>query len=108
MSLPVLRREDDMIIGRTRRPFLRSRWRRIRVLTHCILFGHDFYPWTTDDYDGPGELMDPDDPDSFMPYLSRPSRLGEYGHRSCRRRCGTFEQRYPEDQAPALWREVPR
>lgn len=106
MTLPELRREDGMIVGyRRSRIARRLRHHLAARLTH-LLRPHDWSPWHTDDYEGPGELMEPDDPDSFMPYLSRDSRPGEYGHRSCRRRfCGAFEQRWPEDQAPRLWRE---
>jgi hypothetical protein len=35
-----------------------------------------------------------------MPYLSRPSRPGEFGTRACRADCGAIEMRWPEAQAP--------
>lgn len=108
MTLPKLRVEDGMIIGRQNGMLWRSHRRHLIARLRCLLVGHDFSSWWTDDYEGPGEVLDPDEPDSFMPYCSRPSRPDEYGHRSCRNRCGTMEQRWPEREAPRLWREAVR
>lgn len=92
-----------MLIGRTRSwlkrwPFAyKTVWARLV----CLLRGHDFSPWQIDDIDGPGEHMEGG---GFMPYCSRESRPGEFGIRVCRRHCGTSERRWPEADAPALWR----
>jgi hypothetical protein len=66
---------------------------RIGRATACLLIGHDWGDWQTDDYDGPGEFMD-DDPDSFMPYCSRKARPGEFAIRGCSC-CGITERRWP-------------
>lgn len=74
----------------------------------CLFRGHQWSWWTCDDYEGPGELTVEGDPDSFMPYLSRRARDGEWAHRGCqrgmwRRNCGISQQRVPEDSAPPLF-----
>lgn len=93
---PNVRRVDDTIIGRVRtriaRSWLRHRWRRIV----CALRGHDWHRWQTDDYDGPM--------DGEIPLLSRPAKPCEFGTRTCSRRCGVWEVRYPIADAPLAWR----
>lgn len=104
MTLPALRREGGTIVGHHRRRVLRSRLKHACVALACALRGHDWGEWRVDDYDGPGEYME-GDADSFMPYLSRESRPGEFGTRTCRRRCGASEHRWPEADAPPFWRD---
>jgi hypothetical protein len=74
-------------------------WRRfpprliqIGLATFCVLIGHDWGDWQTDDDDGPGEFLD-DDLDSFMPYCSRKARPGEFAIRRCTG-CGITERRW--------------
>lgn len=72
----------------------RGRLRQYLRVAQCALSGHRWRDWQTDDYDGPGELLVPGDPDSFMPYFSRPARDGEFATRSCRH-CRATEMRRP-------------
>jgi hypothetical protein len=68
-------------------------------IVHCSVFGHDWSLWAIDDIDGPGEHFDDG---GFMPYLSRPSRPGEFGTRSCRD-CRAVETRWPLREMPPLF-----
>lgn len=100
---PKVRKEGLYLISRSRWRLLGSRFRYAKRQLACALFDHAWSEWLIDDYEGPGEYLD-GDPDSFMPYCSRPSRRGEFGTRTCRRYCGVHETRYPVDEAPAWWR----
>lgn len=84
-------------------PYSGLRWppprlKQLLAIVECWVRHHDWTTWQIDDYDGPGELLDPADPDSFMPWLSRESRHKEYGSRACAR-CGLWQQREP------IWRD---
>jgi hypothetical protein len=100
MTWPALRIEGNLVIGRVSSQVLSSRRRHALNRIVCMLKGHDWSPWTIDDYEGPGQWMSEED---FMPFFSRNSRANEYGIRVCRRSCGTSETRYPIDQAPRGW-----
>jgi hypothetical protein len=103
ITLPEIRREDGCLIGRHSswtKLWVRPRLRQIAARIHCRLCGHHWHSFTTDDMHGPGEDID----GFFMPFTSRNSLPGEWGYRTCWRRCGTFESRWPEDEAPNLWK----
>lgn len=85
-------------------PAVRQLWRRLV----CRIRRHEWSEWVCDDYEGPGELMEPDDPDSFMPYCNRRARDGEWASRHCTRGgimtgCGWGQERVPADEAPPLF-----
>lgn len=98
--------EDGTVTGRSFKRLYRSRIRHLIAWFTCLLHDHDFGEFTIDDLDGPGELLDEDDPDSFMPWTSRPSKPGEFGIRTCRRRCGAMEVRWPVEEMPGAWRDA--
>jgi hypothetical protein len=102
IKLPKLRREGEMIVGRTRGRIARSPMRHHLRRLACVVVGHRWSRWSIDDMDGPGEEIGGG---GFMPYLSRESKPHEFGTRSCKRLCGTSEARYPLADAPQLWKE---
>lgn len=67
------------------------RLRQLARIVRCWWTGHRWSEWRIDDYDGPGEELDGG---GFMPYLSRESRDGEFGMRSCYD-CRLMETRRP-------------
>lgn len=98
--VPDVRYEDDVVIGTVRNRLARSWLRHVGRRIRCALRGHDWRRWMTDDEDGPCEVID----GQKLPLLSRPAKPCEFGTRTCRRRCGVWEVRYPIEQAPLTWR----
>lgn len=56
----------------------------------CLLLGHNWSDWTTDDWDGPMS------PDGEFPLIRRYAYDGEEAIRRCQNDCGLLEYRFQE------------